>query len=85
MGGGRRKPKGFAKVKLHAWGSAVAASGGHRDSRKGLEGCGAATPQAGPERESAEPRKARFSAQPKMRPDYAYSLFIGGGLDGAGS
>jgi hypothetical protein len=38
--------------------------------RKGLEGCGAATAQPGPERVSAESRKARFSAQPKMRPNY---------------
>jgi hypothetical protein len=41
--------------------------------RKGLEGCGAATPQAGPERESAEPRKARFPAEPEMRPNLFYS------------
>jgi hypothetical protein len=27
-------------------------------------------PATGPERVSAEPRKARFSAQPKMRPNY---------------
>jgi hypothetical protein len=43
--------------------------------RKGLEGCGAAvgghaaTAQPGPERVSAEPRKARFFAEQKMRPN----------------
>jgi hypothetical protein len=44
----------------------------HRDwlPRKGLEGCGAATPKAGPERVSAEPRKARFFAKQKMRPNF---------------
>jgi hypothetical protein len=43
------------------------------EMRKGLEGCGAATAQPGPERVSAEPRKARFFAEQKMRP---YSLLI---------
>jgi hypothetical protein len=65
----------------------VAASGGHRNRARGRKSCGfasegvrtnplcgfvsAATAQAGPERGSAEPRKARFFAQQKMCPNYA--------------
>jgi hypothetical protein len=53
-----------------------------------LEGCGAATPQAGPERGSAEPRKARFFAEQKMRPNntlqgealYPYNLRVKRGI-----
>jgi hypothetical protein len=43
------------------------------EARKGLEGCGAATAQPGPER-TAEPRKARFFAEQKMRPNEAASI-----------
>jgi hypothetical protein len=39
---------------------------------KGVEGCGAATAQAGAEA-IAEPRKARFPAQPEMRPNFKKS------------
>jgi hypothetical protein len=36
-------------------------------------------------RKRRNPRKARFFAEQKMRPEYSDSLFIVGGLDGAGS
>jgi hypothetical protein len=58
--------------------------GVRRFVRKGLEGLrklvSEATAQPGPERESAEPRKARFFAEQKMRPNEKlpahYSLLI---------
>jgi hypothetical protein len=44
--------------------------GAKQPRRKATAGGPAACGQTlGPERESAEPRKARFSAQPKMRPN----------------
>jgi hypothetical protein len=59
-----------------AWGQAVAASGGHRNCARDWRGAeqprrlAASGQTLGPERVSAEPRKARFSAQPKMRPNF---------------